>query len=106
MGRPLLRPRSAASTTFTYDSTLEPSPLNQSRGKTSSYTRDSDGNLLTTTDPLSRSTANTYNSHNQLLTCIDGIGVTTTNTGAPRRVRGQGQDRLPPACLSPGRREL
>jgi len=47
---------------------------------TTVYTADSSGNILSSLDPLGRTTSATYNSFNEQLTRVDGNNVTTTYT--------------------------
>ena len=71
----------AATTYFTYDpATLALTGVMDPNGNVTTYTVDSHGNVLTTTDPLGRVATNTYNSFNEVLTSEDPNGVTTTNT--------------------------
>lgn len=71
----------AATTYYQYDpSTLALTGVLDPNGNLTTYTVDSSGNILTTTDPLSRTTTKTYNALNEVLTTEDGNGVTTTYT--------------------------
>jgi RHS repeat-associated protein len=71
----------AATTRDQYDpATLGLIGVEDPNGNITSYTRDSSGNVLTTSDPLGRVTTHTYNSFDEVLTTEDGNGVTTTNT--------------------------
>jgi RHS repeat-associated protein len=71
----------AATTSFTYDpSTLALTAETDPNNNVTKYEIDSNGNIVKTTDPLSRVTTKTYNSFNEVLTSTDGNGVTTTNT--------------------------
>ena len=71
----------AATTSWTYDpTTAAVTSQTNPNGGTTTYTVDSSGNVLSTTDPLGRRTSATYNSLNEPLTKTDGNGVTTTYT--------------------------
>ena len=71
----------AATSTYTYQpATLELSSISDPDGHMTTYTYDSNGNLLTKTDPLGRKTTYTYNSMNEVLTTTDPLGVTTKDT--------------------------
>ncbi len=71
----------AATWKFEYEqSTLGLASVTDPNGHTTRYTYDSEGNTLTTEEPLARKTVNTYDDLNDLLTSTDPMGVTTTLT--------------------------
>ena len=71
----------AATTDLQYDpNTLAPTGALDPNGQLTTQTVDSSGNVLTSTDPLGRTTRATYNSLNEPLNVQDGKGVTTTMT--------------------------
>ena len=72
---------SASNTYYLYDpNTLQATQITDPDGHVTTMTYDSDGNLLTKTDPLGRKSAYTYNALNETLTATDPNGVKTTNT--------------------------
>ena len=71
----------AATWSWTYDpATAAPITATDPNGWSTNYVVDASGNVLTTIDPLNRSTSATYNSFNEPLTKTDGTNVTTTYT--------------------------
>jgi RHS repeat-associated protein len=70
----------AALTTYRWDSSsLGLSQVGDPNGGWTTFTRDAQGNVLTSTDPLGRTTTSTYNSFAEPLTVQDPLLVTTTN---------------------------
>ena len=68
----------AATTTFGYDpATLALTSTTDPNGNTTTYSVDSNGNVLSTLDPMGRTTSATYNAFNEPLTQTDGLLVTT-----------------------------
>jgi RHS repeat-associated protein len=75
---------SEATTSYTYDpDTLGIVASTDPNGNTTSYTYDSEGDLLSKTDPLGRMTSYTYNSFGEVTSETNPLGVTTTNAYDP-----------------------
>jgi RHS repeat-associated protein len=65
-------------TAYTYDSQGNVLTVTDPAGNVRTYTYDSRNNQLTATDPLGHVTTRTYDSNNDLLTNTDALGNTTT----------------------------
>ena len=71
----------AATWTYAYDpTTLVRTSVTDPNGRTTTYTDDANGNILSETDPLGRTTTYTYNGFNEPTSVTDPSGVTTTYT--------------------------
>jgi RHS repeat-associated protein len=71
----------AASWLYGYDpATTGTTSVTDPNGGVTTTTYDAQGDVLSTLDPLRRTTSATYNSFDEPLTTVDGNNVTTTNT--------------------------
>lgn len=67
-------------TSYTHDSNLNMLTKTEPVAGTMTYTHDAFGNVLTATDPLKQTTTYTYNHFGQMTSATDPLGRTTTNT--------------------------